>query len=370
MLANDSAKDTIATWARRCAIRTANYWKLLDETESDLAERKETWKGEAPEKARQAVCAFANDLPNHSKPGVLFVGVNDKGNPTNLAITDELLQTLGSIKTDGKILPPPTLIVEKRVLKNTEVTVVTVQPADAPPIVYDGRIWIRLGPRRGIATIQDERILNERRKYRDLPFDLQPVPSSGIEALSRVLFEGEYLPNAFATDILAANDRTYEQRLSACRMIAAVDNPIPTVLGLIALGKSPRDWLPGNYVQFLRVQGTKWSDPVADEALIDGPLGQVIRRLDEKLDAHNAIAVDITSHSTETRSTPYSRAALQQLTRNAIMHRAYEGTNAPVRVYWFEDRIEIHNPGGPVRGGYGRKLWATRHHRLSQPTRC
>lgn len=29
------------------------------------------------------------------------------------------------------------------------------------------------------------------------------------------------------------------------------------------------------------------------------------------------------------------------------MHRAYEGTNAPVRVYWFEDRIEIHNPGGP-----------------------
>ena len=82
--------------------------KLLDETESDMAERKETWKGDAPEKGRQAVCAFANDLPNHGKPGVLFVGVKDNGIPTNLAITDELLQTLGSIKTDGKILPPPT----------------------------------------------------------------------------------------------------------------------------------------------------------------------------------------------------------------------------------------------------------------------
>ena len=35
------------------------------------------------------------------------------------------------------------------------------------------------------------------------------------------------------------------------------------------------------------------------------------------------------------------------LTRNAVMHRTYEGTNAPVRVYWFGDRIEIHNPGGP-----------------------
>lgn len=29
------------------------------------------------------------------------------------------------------------------------------------------------------------------------------------------------------------------------------------------------------------------------------------------------------------------------------MHRSYENTHAPVRVYWFDDRIEIGNPGGP-----------------------
>ena len=43
----------------------------------------------------------------------------------------------------------------------------------------------------------------------------------------------------------------------------------------------------------------------------------------------------------------YPQPALQQLVRNAILHRTYEGTNAPVRVTWFEDRIEITNPGGP-----------------------
>jgi ATP-dependent DNA helicase RecG len=29
------------------------------------------------------------------------------------------------------------------------------------------------------------------------------------------------------------------------------------------------------------------------------------------------------------------------------LHRTYEGTNAPVRITWFNDRIEIQNPGGP-----------------------
>lgn len=28
------------------------------------------------------------------------------------------------------------------------------------------------------------------------------------------------------------------------------------------------------------------------------------------------------------------------------MHRTYEGTNAPTRLYWYADRIEIQNPGG------------------------
>ena len=42
----------------------------------------------------------------------------------------------------------------------------------------------------------------------------------------------------------------------------------------------------------------------------------------------------------------YAFVALQQLARNAIMHRTYENTNSPVKIYWFLDRVEIHNPGG------------------------
>lgn len=100
-------------------------------------------------------------------------------------------------------------------------------------------------------------------------------------------------------------------------------------------------------MQFLRIRGAGWGDPIADEENIEGTLQTILRRLDDKLKAHLSIAVDITSEATEQRTSPYPMAALQQLVRNAVMHRTYERTNAPIRLYWFDDRIEIHSPGGP-----------------------
>ena len=320
---------------------------LLDDIESDRIERKSRWAGDAPEKARQAVCAFANDLPNHGKPGIVFIGANNDGSMANIEVSDQLLLTLSDIKTDGKIVPPPTLTVEKRSVRGAMVAVVTVWPADSPPVRYEGRIWIRIGPRRGHASAQDERILNEKRRYRDLHFEAHPLSACTLTDLSRTVFEQEYLPNAFATDVLAANERSYEQRLSSCGMVASADEPVPTVLGLLVLGKTPRTWLPGSYIQFLRIQGTTLADPIADEAEIDGTVSAMLRRLDEKLTAHLMTSVDFTSQDREVRNSPYPLVALQQLARNAVLHRNYDGTNAPVKLYWFDDHIEIINPGGP-----------------------
>lgn len=94
--------------------------EMPGQMESDLVERKERWLEDAPDKARQAVCAFANDLPDHRRPGVLFVGARDDGTRSGLSVTDELLRTLADIKTDGQILPPPTILVEKRRLRGAD----------------------------------------------------------------------------------------------------------------------------------------------------------------------------------------------------------------------------------------------------------
>ena len=321
--------------------------QLLGDAESDRVERKESFKGDVPQKLRQAVCAFANNLPNHASPSVAFIGVTDDGTPTGLPITDELLRALSDIKTDGKITPPPSLLVEKRTLRGRDVAVVTVMGSDAPPVRLDGRIWIRVGPRRAVASKQDETILNERRRFRDRPFDIQPLPSSAITDLDRYYYEAKYLPATVAPDVLEANDRSYAQRLAASKMVTSADQQIPTFLGVLVIGANPRFFIPHAYVQFLRLDGTDLASPVIDEAAIEGKLADVVTAIDGKLRAHNTTRVDITSSPVEKRQPKYPIAALEQLVRNALTHRTYENTYAPVRIIWLNHRVEIWSPGGP-----------------------
>ena len=320
---------------------------LLDGGESDRAEFKESLLGDAPTRIREAICAFANDLPDHRTPGVVLVGVRDNGDIGELAITDELIRPLADMKTDGNTVPPPSLTVEKRTLRGKDVALIWVQPSDSPPVRFNGRVHVRTGSRRGTATAQDERTLNEKRRYRDIPFDIYPVPSATLSDLNLSSFNGEYLPQAFAPEILEANERSTNQQLAATKMTGSADDPTPTVLGILVLGTNPQDFLPGAYVQFLKLDGVDHGDDIIDSENIGGAISDLLRRLDGKLASHNRTAVDLTSAARERRRSLYPIAAIQQMTLNAIMHRTYEATNSPVRVTWFNDRIEISSPGGP-----------------------
>ncbi len=320
--------------------------EIIAAGESDRVEFKESLLGNSPNKIREAICAFANDLPNHEKPGLVFVGVNDKGTIVGESITDESLRRLADMKTDGNILPPPSLTVEKRMLQGKEVAIITVQPSNSPPVRYKGSICIRTGPRRNTATEQDEIILNEKKGYGNIPFDLQPIPTSSIDDLDLNLFN-QYLSQAFSEDVLQVNNRSIEDKLITTKMISATDESFATVLGILVVGKHPQDIIPSAYIQFLRINGCSEVDEIIDEAKIQGTIMDMLNRIDEKLMAHNRISVDILSTPTEKRKETYPLGALQQIVRNAVLHRRYDNTNAPVEVYWFNNRIEIVSPGGP-----------------------
>jgi ATP-dependent DNA helicase RecG len=161
------------------------------------------------------------------------------------------------------------------------------------------------------------------------------------------LFRREYLPHSVDQQILAQNERPEEQQLLSLRCTSPSSPPVPTVLGILVLGKDPRQFVPSSYVQFLRIEGTDLTDPVKHQQEIDGPLPELLFVLDKVLEAQVSVAADVSQQVREIRRPDYPLAALRQFSSNAVLHRTYEGTNAPVRITWFSDRLEIQNPGGP-----------------------
>ena len=100
----------------------------------------------------EAICAFANDLPDSRKKGYLLIGANDDGALSGLKVDDALLKKIAGIRSDGNILPLPVMNVDRVEFPDGDLLVAEVSPSLLPPVRYRGRIFVRIGPRRDIAS--------------------------------------------------------------------------------------------------------------------------------------------------------------------------------------------------------------------------
>ena len=316
--------------------------KLVTGRETDRVERKESL---AADRIREAICGFANDVADSRLPGVVAVGVDDSGVPTGLTVDDDLLLALAQMRDDGAVVPFPSMEVRALAMGDTDVAVVVVEPSDSPPVTFRGRTWIRVGPRRAIATPEDECRLVERRRLSNLPFDARPVFSAGIDSLSLPQFTLEILPQLVAAEILERNERPIVQQLAALHFTDPDGRPTPT--GLLTIGLSPQDHIPGAYVQFNRFHGNDLGSEVVISRMLSGALPKVMRDLDDLVKVNIETRVDFVGQETERRQPNIPFDAVQQIVRNALIHRTYEASNAPTRILWFADRVEIQSPGGP-----------------------
>ncbi len=317
--------------------------QLALEPESDLVERKESFSGGAKAKIGEAICAFANDLPGHRRPGVVFVGLRDDGRPSGLPITDALLTEIGGLRSEGNLLPLPAIVVRRLALQGREVAAIVVPPSGDPPVRWHGNVWIRVGPRRAIASRDEERILVERRQSGDLPFDSRAAAGATVADLDLDFFGSSYLPAAVSAETLAENGRSLPEQLAALHLLAR--SGAPNHAALLLLGKDPRASLPGAYLQFVRLDGDDLTSGILDQKELSGRLPELLRRIDELIEINVKTRTVVEGQVVEQRRPDYPAAALQQLLRNALLHRSYE-LHAPVYWYWFSDRIEIHSPGG------------------------
>ena len=315
---------------------------LMADPESDRVEK--TTSTRNTDKFGEAICAFANDFPGHRQPGYLMVGVDDDGQASGLVVTDALLRTLGDLRSNINLEPQPVMTVAQHTVDGGDVAVVEVMPSDLPPVRYKGRVWIRVGPSRRGANQQEERILTERRTALQRTFDTRPCHGSTGKDLIPDLFLVTYLPAAVAHDVIEENRRDRDEQMASLRFYDLAAD-CPTNAGVLLFAKDPLRWIPGAWVQFVRWAGnTIADDPIATRRF-SGDLLSVLR------DVNAFVSLPMQSYPVaesvlrERTETDYPAVAIRELLLNAIMHRSYE-SNAPVRFYWYDDRIEIQNPGG------------------------
>ncbi|MRG90563.1 ATP-binding protein [Polyangium spumosum] len=317
--------------------------EMLRDVESDRVER--TRSAKDAEKIGQAICAFANDLPNSRKPGYLFMGANDDGSASGLVIKDQLLQSLAAFRSDGDIQPIPSINVQKWSLAGGEMAVVEVLPSDLPPVRYKGLVWIRIGPRKGVASEQDERVLSERRALLARTWDARPCRGSSLADLSLDLFSLTYRTYAVAPEVIEENHRSIEQQLAALRFLDTRES-CPTNAGVLLFAKDPLFFVPGAYVQYVHYDGPTQAEDVLRERRFSGDLLSVLRGLDDLAASIEGARPVALPQGGDRTICDYPRRAMHELLVNAVIHRNYDGSSTPVSVNHFSDRIEILSPGG------------------------
>ena len=307
---------------------------LLNDIESDRVER--TISTTNTDKFGQAICAFANDLPDHKQAGYLFLGVKDDGEVQGLDVTD------AAIRTDGNIQPQPSMTVEKVSMEEGDIVMVKVEPSVFPPVRYKGRIWIRIGPRKGVANEDDERILLEKRRTNVTAFDASPCLNAIIDDMDMLKFKHYFLPKAMTDDEIEEDrreGRTVKHQLSSFGFFD-MKYDCPTNAGMLFFAKNLRRFIPGAYIQYVRFAGKDRAGDIMTEHEFKGNLCTTLEELDT--------FVETTIPVSSTREDPfvdYPYWATRELLMNAICHRDYT-SNGPIQFYQYDDRIEIMNHGG------------------------
>lgn len=317
--------------------------ELLNSTETYRIER--TVSTSDMDKFQEAICAFSNDLPNSRKKGYLIIGANDNGRLSGLKVTDALLKKIAAIRSDGNILPLPVMTVESFEYEDGDLLVAEVSPSFVPPVRYRGRTFVRIGPRRDIATEVEERILLERRTSYMATFDAMPCFGATIEDIDTAYIRGEYLPQVIDADVLLSDNRGVKEQLAAIHLFD-LTHDCPTNAAMILFGKNPQYFMPGSYVQYVHFSGKDRGSEIINERQFKGSLCKMLPQLESFVrDAVVTSRPMPVSMLREKNVVNYPDLALRELLMNACMHRDYQ-SNMPIRLYQYDDRIEILNAGG------------------------
>lgn len=282
------------------------------------------------------MAAFAN-----CSGGTIFIGVADDGatpglSPQDVARINQLISNASS-----QLVRSPLAVQTGNVaLKNGRIVIVLTVPKgiDKPYFDKNGVIWLKSGA--------DKRRVNSKEELRRLfqiseQFHADELPTkAGIEKLDKLRFR-DFLRDVYKQEY---PDAPADLTRLLQNMNLATDAGKLNLAGVLMFAEQPEWIVPQFVVKAIRYPGNKihatdyvdtedFSGPLPK--MFDDALAFIMRNL-HKVQAGRGVNAPGTPEIPET--------VFEELLVNALVHRDYL-VSAPIRLFIFDNRIEIISPG-------------------------
>ncbi|MDE6755242.1 MAG: putative DNA binding domain-containing protein, partial [Muribaculaceae bacterium] len=310
--------------------------------------------------------AFSN-----SRGGRLIIGINDKSGEIKALSYKELQETTNLLTNIASENVIPNVLIE---VENTPVTggavVIATIPEGKNKPYHDnkGVIWVKNGADKR-KVFDNSELAEMMSECGNFDPDEAAVPSATLDDLdaktlklyliSRFapVFKGRHIDELnmkdYSLDQMAEfviTGTTIERLLKNLRFIRP-DGKL-TVAAMLLFGKYTQRWLPvmtAKCISFLgnSVGGTQFRDKMHDME-IEGNLLHQFRTI-MNFFTRNLLKVQVEKEFNSLGQLEIPYESLIEYTVNALVHRSLN-IKAPIRIFIFDNRVEIHSPGALPNG--------------------
>ena len=318
------------------------FWtevRLGEDTDLELKEVR--FRGDAVDSPKRrdladGLAAFAN-----SSGGRLVLGVSDDRAPQSLEPTqlDVLAHLVTEICSDS-IEPALDFSLHRMTVPGEKGGVLLVEvPAGASVHRSVGRYFRRRGAsKRQMDPAEIRRLLQARGQSDIAGTDMQVVANTSINSLH---------PRLWRRYVSSRISDAPEIALSKLKFLKDDRQAVQraTVGGVLLASEDPREWLPNAYIQAVCYDSGKMdANRQLDAQDIAGPLDEQIRGAMRFVIRNRRVAAH--KQPARTDFPQYSERAVFEAVVNAVVHRDYSVTGSRIRLFMFDDRLELYSPGG------------------------
>ncbi len=285
----------------------------------------------------ETLIAFAN-----ADGGMIYVGVDEAGQPTGQLFAEELEQL--ARQAERLCRPPVPIEWQQTEMAGAFIFAGRVQRSPELHALHDGRVLVRMGVDNRPLTGEQLRQLAGNRSAGE--YEAEPIPGATRDDLNADILK-EFVQH-WEERQGRPLARSLDDMLTDMGWLTA--GGVPSVAGLLLFGKNPQSFLPRSGLVFVRFLGTQVRGEgdgpgYGRRVEINGPLPVIIQRAWEILQEEMRVGAVVRGLEREEKW-QYPPSAIREALVNAIAHRDYRLRGRAVEVRMFADRMEISSPGG------------------------